>query len=237
MHDGTTSEVKARIAGGLWLAVIVTGAFGELPLRALYVANDPAATAARLFVAETQYRLAYVAFLASWACYIGVTVVLRDLLRSVSGTLASLSAFLGVTATAIGLAISVVRLVPLLLLKAPYLTGFTSAQLASLSFTALGVNRLGYLLSMVFFGLQVSTLGYLIVRSGFLPRLLGAILAVGGSTYVAGACLSFVSPQAGARVFPIVLAIAVVGEGSLGLWLLLKGITLPAAAPSPRAAH
>ena len=225
LHEAS-AHAKARIAGGLWWAVIIAGSYGAFATGGLYVPNDPAATAARILGAESQVRLAFVANVVSWACYIGVTVIMRDVLNPVGRTLASLSAFFGITGIAAGMAISIAQLVPLLLLKATYPTGFTPDQLRSLAFTALGVNRLGFLLSLVFFGLQVVTLGYLIARSTFLPRILGVLLALGGSSYVIGAFMTFVSPAAGARLSPIVLAAAFVGEGSLGLWLLLKGVNV-----------
>jgi hypothetical protein len=228
MHttDQASAHTKARIAGALWLAVIITGTVAVFLTQPLYVPNDPAATAARLLAAESQFRFGLVANLVAGTCYIGVTVILCDLLRPVSRTLALLTGFFGITGSAVGFAVSVVQLVPLLLLKASYPTGFTPDQLRSFAFVSLVANTQGLVLGMVFFGCQCVTVGYLIARSTFLPRVLGVLLAVGGSTYVIGSLATFLSPGAGARLFPVVMAAAFVGEGSFSLWLLAKGVNL-----------
>src|SRR6267143_6146963 len=79
---------------------------------------------------------------------------------------------------------------------------------------------------MLFFGAQCVTVGYLVMRSTFLPRILGALLAIGGTSYVISSFANFVAPPLGARLSPFVIPAAVVGEGSLCLWLLVIGLNL-----------
>ena len=80
---------------------------------------------------------------------------------------------------------------------------------------------------MVFFGLQCLLMGSLIARSTFLPWILGVLLAIGGSSYVIVSFASFLAPALAASLFPFILPTALVGEGSLCLWLLVKGVNLP----------
>jgi hypothetical protein len=221
-----SARVKARIAGGLWLIVMATGGFAAFVSSTLIV-RDPATTATNIVGSERLFRLGFAANLAATVCYIGVTVILYDLLKAMSRTVSLLAAFLGLAGSAAGAASSLALLVPLILLgKAQYLSGFTHDQLKSLAFASLSLNEQGFNVSMLFFGFQCVAVGYLIVRSTFLPRVLGALLAIGGSTYVISSFANFVAPAWGSRLSPFIIPAAVLGEGSLCLWLLVMGVNL-----------
>lgn len=78
----------------------------------------------------------------------------------------------------------------------------------------------GYGIALIPFGLHCVLTGYLIVRSTFLPRILGVLMALAGLGY-----LIFLWPSLGDRLFfPYIAVPGVVGEGSLTLWLLLMGV-------------
>jgi hypothetical protein len=171
--------------------------------------------------------LGFAANLAASVCYIGVTVVLYDLLKVVSRTLSLIAAFLGLAGSAAGAASSLALLVPLIVLgKAQYSSAFSGDQLQALAFASLKLNGQGFNVSMQFFGFQCIAVGYLIARSTFLPRILGALLAIGGASYVISSFANFVAPPLGSRLSPFIIPAAVVGEGALCLWLLVMGVNL-----------
>src|SRR2546422_7857481 len=87
-------------------------------------------------------------------------------------------------------------------------------------------RSLGFAICLVFFGFFCLLLGYLIFRSGFLPRIIGVLLAFQGLCYVANSFTDFLAPAHAALVFSI-LAISAVGEISFCLWLLVKGVNVP----------
>jgi len=72
---------------------------------------------------------------------------------------------------------------------------------------------------LVFFGLYCLLIGYLILRSTFLPRFLGLLLALGGLGW-----LTFASPSLSSRLSPYNMAAGILGEGTLMLWLLAAGV-------------
>jgi len=67
-------------------------------------------------------------------------------------------------------------------------------------------------------------IGYLILRSTFLPRVLGVLLGIGGLSYVVVCFANFLLPPLGARLTPFIFPVAFIGEGSLAVWLLVKGV-------------
>jgi uncharacterized protein DUF4386 len=224
----TSARSEARIAGALWLAVIVTGMAAFLIRASLMVRGDAAATAANVLAAESSFRLAFASDLVAGACYTGVTVILYRLLRPVGPTVALLAAAFGIAGVTVGAAISLNQLAPLVQLRGGQsLSAFGTAQLQAQALISLRLYEQGFNVSMVFFGLQCVSMGCLIARSTFLPRILGWLLAIGGSSYVLSSFATFLSPPFGAHLSPWIIPTGLVGEGSLCFWLLFKGVNLP----------
>lgn len=72
---------------------------------------------------------------------------------------------------------------------------------------------------LAFFGCYCLLIGYLILRSTFLPRILGALMAFGGLGW-----LSFISPALSSHLLPYNMVPGVLGESALTLWLLTLGV-------------
>src|SRR5437762_12335135 len=138
-----------------------------------------------------------------------------------------LCAFLGLAWDAIGGTSCLIHLAPLLLLHGDqYLTAFTTSQLQAMSLAALKLQLQVFPIGMVFFGIQCMSIGYLVAQSTFLPRILGILLAIGGTCYVIASFANFLAPSFGPRLVPFMMPVALIGEGSLGLWLLVKGVNV-----------
>src|SRR5438034_6648731 len=216
---------SARMAGGLWWLCIVAGIVGFVAGAPLIVANDAAATAANILAKESLFRLGFAGDLISGLSYVGVTVFIYYVLKPVSRSLSLMGAFFGLAGVAIGGASWVIHLAPLLLLHGDqYLTAFTTSQLQAMSLAALTLQMQVFPIGMVFFGIQCISIGYLIARSTFLPRILGVLLAIGGTSYVIVSFANFLAPSFGPRLVPFLMPIALIGEGALGGWLLIKGV-------------
>ena len=67
-------RLKARIAGGLWLMVIVVGMTAFVIRSPLIVRGDAATTATNIMASESLVRLGFAADLIAGVCYMGVTV-------------------------------------------------------------------------------------------------------------------------------------------------------------------
>lgn len=220
-------SLTARIAGALWLTVIVTGLSAFMIRSPLILRGDAAATAANILASESLYRVAFVFDLIAGICYLGVTVLLYRLLRGVSRSVSLLAAFFGLAGVVIGSVTALNDLATLSVLGGEqYSNIFTTSQLQATAQMYLRVSGLGFTLAMVFFGLQVFSIGTLIIRCIFLPRILGVLLAMGGLSYIISSFATFMAPAFGARLTPFIVPIALLGEGSLTLWLLLKGVNV-----------
>lgn len=116
---------------------------------------------------------------------------------------------------------------------------FSPAQLQAMSYLSLQLQDTGLLISFVFYGLDEILAGYLIFRSGFLPRIIGVLLAMSGFCYFSDGFLSFISPALQEWLLPYLLFPCLPGEGSLALWLAIVGLNVDnwrAWATNPRTA-
>jgi hypothetical protein len=98
------------------------------------------------------------------------------------------------------------------------LFGLVGCALSLLGFFHLDFIRTN---PLVFFGCYCLTIGYLILRSTFLPRVLGALMALGGLGW-----LTFVSPALSTYLSPYNMLPGILGETALTLWLLIAGVNV-----------
>jgi hypothetical protein len=221
--DQPSPLFTARMAGALWLAVIVVSTLAVFG-PTIIVPGDAAATARNILGAELAFRLAVVEEFVGGACYVGVTVLLYQLLKPVSRNLALFSAACGVIGITVGAGLTVRDLGIISILASAEATPTDAAQLQAVARSAIMAFGLGFKVSMVYFGLQCATVGYLIARSGFIPRVVGVLLGVGGWFYVVSSLAYMISPAVGSILSPVVIPVAFLGEGATTLWLLLKGV-------------
>jgi hypothetical protein len=116
---------------------------------------------------------------------------------------------------------SLFTITPLAILEGTqYLSVFKTEQLQAMALLTLNLTGIVAGISMVLFGCYCILLGYLILRSTFMPRIIGAFLIVAGLTYQV-----FLSPPLAANLFShVVMPAGSLGEGSLILWLLIFGV-------------
>jgi hypothetical protein len=94
-----------------------------------------------------------------------------------------------------------------------------SFNLVGLTFGALRWNPRGVDLPVVFDGFYCVLIGYLILRSTFLPRILGALMTFAGLGW-----LTFLSRPLANYLSPYNLALGILGQESVMLWLLVMGV-------------
>jgi len=221
-------QFHARLAGVLYLAIILFGLFGELFARGrLVVSGDALATANAILSAQSLWRAGIVGDLLMHVCDVPVILVFYLLLRPVSEGLALLATLINLIQTAVLVANKLNLLVPLFLLNdASYLKAFSLEQLHALSYLAVKAHGYGFGIGLVFFGFACLVRGYLIWRSGFFPRLLGLLLFIAGLSYLTNSFALLLAPSIASSIFPAVLVPAFVGELSVCLWLIVKGVNM-----------
>ncbi len=218
--SGSSAYLKARIAGLLYLLVFVTGTVALFTAGRLVVAGDVAATAANLRTHEASFRAGIALDLLMVACYAGVTALFYVLFKPVDGTVSLLAAFFSLTGCAILGVAHVFSTASLTVLgREQFLSGFSPEQLRGMAFFFVKLFGQCYNLSLVFFGFYCVLIGNLVFRSRFLPRVLGVLMVFAGVGW-----LTSLWPPLATSLSPYVMIPGALGEGSLTLWLLVRGV-------------
>jgi hypothetical protein len=212
---------KARITGVLYLITMLTGIFAEgFVSGRLVVSGDATATAANILAHRSLFQLGFAVYLIEMACQIAMTALFYDLLKPAGRSISLVAAYLGLTGCVIKTLSRLFFIAPLFILGgAHYLSVFSAEQLRALALLFLKVNDHGAGIALVFFGFYALLTGYLIIKSTFLPRLLGLLSVFGGLGW-----LTFLYPPLGYRLFPFIAAFGLLGALSLIVWLLVFGV-------------
>ena len=221
-------RLKARIAGGLYLIVIIAGAFHYGFVRsAMVVAGDPAATSANILKNEFLYRLGFVAPIIPLLCNVPLALIFYDLFKVVKRTVAALVALFTLVATAIESVNLLNFFAPLILLHVDHRPGaFSPEQLQSLAYAFLQLQAIGFNLALVFFAFYDFSIGYLLFRCAFLPRVLGVLMEIAGLCYLTYSFATFLAPELSGHMVPYIQMPSGFAELSLCLWLLIFGLNV-----------
>lgn len=216
----------ARIAGFCYLIVIATGLFSEVCVRqTLRVTNDALATAHNIKTNEMLFRWGFVADLINFVVGIPTILIIYHFFKKSNKIILQIALALVIIQTAI-IAVNLLnQITPLLLLgNDTYLNTLQPNQLATLSLLYLNIQSIGYGIGLVFFGFYCILIGYAIFKTNAIPKFIAVAYAIAGLCYLINSFTMFLSKGFANPMF-VYLAIPIfIGELSLCLWLLIKGI-------------
>jgi hypothetical protein len=224
----TPPQTLARVGGVLYLVIIVIGTLEEAVVRGrLVVSGDPAATAERIRASAFMWRASIAGEFVLLSCAIALTLILYLLLKPVRRNLALMAAFFNLVSVSVEAVASLLLLAALVPLgNAPYLAELDPRDLHALTYLFIRSHEYGFGIALIFFGAVCLIDGYLIFKSGYLPRMIGALMQIAGVCYLVNSFAVILSPPLAHALFPAILLPALVGELSLCLWLLLKGVNV-----------
>jgi Domain of unknown function (DUF4386) len=216
----------ARMAGVLYLINIVGGAFAITVVPSMLVVHgDAAATAQNIQAHELLYRSGLAAHLLVTTTNVPLAVIFYELFSVVNRRLALLDAFFILVATAIEAAGLLNQFTPLVLLGGgPYGSALPRSQIQALAYLPIDLSSIDYTIHTVFFGLDILCFAYLVFRSTFLPRALGVLLAIDALAYLIYSFTDILAPDLAVHLVPWIQLPALIGEGSLCVWLLAVGL-------------
>jgi hypothetical protein len=232
---------QARVAGALYLLMGVSAPLGLLVVPGrLIVSGDATATANQIRASEWLLRAGIASELFHQVVGIFLVLALYRLFKSVSETLAVQVVILGALVSVPIMFVNVLNELAALTLArgAPFLAPFDRPQLDALAYLFVRLHSRGIDVASVFWGLWLFPFGLLVIRSGFIPKILGALLIAGGIGYIAAAMASLVLPPGPVTtMIGSVAEILEFGEIPIILWLAIWGARVkPAAVTAPQLA-
>jgi hypothetical protein len=226
-----------RTAGAWYLLLILLG-----PLRLIYiptrlfVSGDAAATVANVAAHPRLFRLGILGDVVGGVILILVVMAFQRLFRGVDRDHAALVVIFGGVMPAVLIFVSTVSDFGVLQIvdRASFLSAFDPAQQDALALLFLRLRDGLTTAAEFLWGVWLLPLAALILRSRYVPRLLGVWLALNGVAYVAISVTGILWPQEQGRLFSL-MGPALYGELALVLWLLIRGAGPTAASLAPPA--
>jgi len=233
---------RARRAGLIYFLMALTG-----PVALLYVPGkmvvhgDAASTADHLRTSETLLRIGMASELLGQAMVVYLVMALYKLFKDVDRHQAQLLVILGALVSVPIMFVNVLNEVAALALAkgGGYLSVIDPKQRDALAYLFMRLHGGGFTVASVFWGLWLLPFGVLVIRSGFIPRMIGYLLFAAGASYLIDSTLWTLAPQylsAAGHVTDILRT----AELPVIFWLLIWGAKGPgvdaAIAPSAPAA-
>jgi Domain of unknown function (DUF4386) len=220
---------QAAIIAGLGLLIMAIIAFfaNFSVIQGLVIPEDAAKTVSNIMGNQLLFRFGIAGFVVVLVCDVLVAWALYVFLKPVNQSLSLLAAIFRLVYTAI-FAAALFNLANAfqLLSGANYLNTFTSEQLQAQVMVSLESFQYAWQIGLVFFGFHLLVLGYVVMKSNYVPKVLGVLLLVAGFAYTLDSFAHFLLANYAdyKTLFLVIVAVpGILGELSLCFWLLIKG--------------
>jgi len=228
------TDKAARIAGAVYLSMILTAPFSLIYVPGkLIVRGNAAATADNLLTHETMFRLSILGDLVGQVIFICLAIALDRLLNSVNKIWAGTMVAFVLVSAAIGFLNTLNNIAALILFHGgDFLAVIDKPQRDALAMLFVRLHSHGHFINEIFWGLWLFPFGLLVFQSGFLPRILGVWLMINCFGWLALSIMALFFPTYYDAAFRMAQPV-LFGELAIMLWLLIKGAKVrPAAAAS-----
>jgi hypothetical protein len=218
------TKKTARIAGVLYLLLVITGMFNLMYTPGkLIVRGNAAETANKILAHQTLFRIDLVVGLCSTVIFIFLVLVLYRLFKEVNQQQAALLVILVLVQIPQAFVSQLLQIGAFELVRgADFLSVIDKPQRDVLAMLCIHLNDLATHIAEAFWGLWLFPLGLLVYRSGFLPRTLGVWLLINGFAYVGMSLTGLLFPEHAGAAYKIAFP-ALLGEMAFMLWLLILG--------------
>jgi hypothetical protein len=212
----------ARIAGVLYLLYMLTSFIANLFGKFVFV--EAPVTINHILTNAIQFRIGFVINLFSIAFFLLAAWALYVLLQPVNKDLALLFLLFNVAGFAVWLFTSLCLFGSLVILNGTEaIKAFQPQQLNALAVLFFGLYKTGVFIAQVPYGVWLFPLGYLVLKSKFLPKILGMLLIADGICQFVYVCQRLIVPDLSVIAYPC-MVISFIAEVSLALWLAIKAI-------------
>jgi hypothetical protein len=227
MEDSSTERTQriyARLAGFLYLWLIITGLAGTLTISHIVGSGTFAETAKRVVASEHLYRVALSSELIETLSAILLAFALYVTLKPVDKLLAQIAMYWRLGESFIGGVGMIVGFLRLSLYSSPQSIGTLGTdQSQALVGLTRHVGFVAYNISAIFFSIGSILFCYLFFKSRYIPRILSAF-GVFASVVVTVICFaSLIFPEY-AATFQYGWAPMAIAEVTTGFWLMLFAV-------------
>jgi hypothetical protein len=220
-----SNQKLAKIAGVLYLFIAILGFWGIMyvPSQTI-VRGDGAATIIKLLSNEFLFRSGIAGNLASSVIFLFLALTFYRLFKNINENLAKTLVVLVIVQTPVFFISEALNFSALMVAKGELMKSFDTIQRQDFVLFLLRTSKYVIIILQIFWGLWLIPLGQLILKSGYLPRIIGILLILAGVCYVIEVMDYILLSK---KLFLITHNFAIlysVAELSTVLWLLIKGV-------------
>ena len=222
----TSNKKTARIAGLLYLGVVLTGIFSLMYVPGkLIVWKNATLTYQNIASSDSLFRVWILSGLLCYTFFLFLPLVLYKLLKPVNENHAKLMVLLAVLSVPVFfLNVQNLFTVHSLVSDVSNQFGFPAEQTQTQVMLYLKQYDSGLTIVHIFSGLWLLPFGYLVFKSGFLPKVLGILLMMGCFGYLINFIGDTLVPNYSKMgIASYIQMPASVGEIGTCLWLLIMG--------------
>jgi hypothetical protein len=221
MIDEISPGGMARLTAVSIIVLIITGVFAQGYIAdSMINFRDADETAAKILAGEKLFRVGFTVYLIEMTAQLVMSVLFYYLLKPVSRSGAMVMTVLSITGAVMKIVGRLFFFTPLSVLHGSSIyTGYSPEQLNSLALLLLRINDNGAAIACAFFGPATLIQGWLMMKSGYLPRWLGAIGVAGGVFWT-----MYYWPPLGRSMFMIAALFGLGGSIATIAWFLIRGV-------------
>lgn len=215
---------KARYAGVLYLLMGLTAPIGLIYVPAkLIVSGDATATADNIRISGWLLRIGIASELFHQVVFVFLVLALFRLFEAVNERNARLMVILALVSVPIVMLNTLNEIAPLILVSgADFLSVFDMPQLDALAYFFLRLHGQGINIASIFWGLWLFPFAMLVIRSGFIPRVLGVLIMFAGAGYLIDSTTAILLPKYAHQAGEVAMILGW-GELPIMFWLLIWG--------------
>ena len=214
-----------RIAGLLYLINAITAAIGIIIIPGkLIVQNNIAETARSILSNELLFRFGILNSFTSQIVFVFLGLILYKLFENVNRNLSRNLLALVIASVPVAFYIIFNQLDAYQILHTNFMTSFEQTKIQELAMLKLQAYQNGIVLIGIFWGLWLIPFGQLVYKSGFIPKIFGALLIAGGVSYLFDVTVFILFPEFHDKTNILVAFTSSIAELSMVLWFLIKGI-------------
>lgn len=219
-------NARARVAGLLYLIVVVTGIFSIMYVpQQLIDWNNSSITFQNISSRQLWFRYGIFGHIICYSSFLLLPLALYQLLHKVHKEAAFLMVILAVVSVPISfMNISNKFTILNIMNDVHYQATFSAEQLQTQVMFYLNQYESGILLISLFWGLWLLPFGYLVYKSNFLPKFFGVLLMLGCFGYIMNFIGNIIiSDYSDLGISKYLSMPASIGEIGICLWLLIFG--------------
>jgi hypothetical protein len=220
-----SNQKLAKIAGVLYLFIAILGFWGIMyvPSQTI-VRGDAVATISKLLSNEFLFRSGIAGNLASSVIFLFLAQTFYRLFKNINENLAKTLVVLVIVQTPVFFISEALNFSALMVAKGELMKSFDTIQRQDFVLFFLRTSKYVIIILQIFWGLWLIPLGQLILKSGYLPRIIGILLILAGVCYVIEVMDYILLSEKLSLITHNFAILYSVTELSTVFWLLIKGV-------------